>query len=152
MGGPDADDDGLTDNLERRLGLDPSRGDTDGDNLADSYELITSKSDPRAADSDGDQLNDAFELARGLDPNSPDTDADGHLDGSFAINQVDSDADGLDDLLEAAIGTNQGLADSDADGFSDLLEFQSHSDPMGVRSTPLDPASDPLRHDPSSLH
>ena len=49
LGGPDTDHDGLTDALERRLGLDPLRADTDGDNLADGQELSSSGTDPRKA-------------------------------------------------------------------------------------------------------
>ncbi|MEO3815972.1 transglycosylase SLT domain-containing protein [Plantactinospora sp. B24E8] len=140
LGGADTDQDALTDALERRLGLDPLRADTDGDNLSDSYELVTAGTDPRRADSDGDRLNDAFELARGLDPTSPDSDADGHLDGSFTADQLDADRDGLDDNLERVIGLDPRLADSDADGFGDALEYQSDSNPLDARVTPLAPA------------
>src|SRR6266536_5699870 len=38
LGGPDSDHDGLTDAREQQLGLDPTRADTDGDNLPDGYE------------------------------------------------------------------------------------------------------------------
>jgi cell wall-associated NlpC family hydrolase len=137
LGGVDTDQDALTDALERRLGLDPLRADTDGDNLSDSYELVTAHTDAHRADTDGDRLNDAFELARGLDPTKPDSDGDGHLDGSFASNQVDTDQDGLDDALETALGLNTGLADTDADGFGDALELQAKVDPLDAHSTPL---------------
>ncbi|HYN94202.1 MAG TPA: transglycosylase SLT domain-containing protein [Pilimelia sp.] len=141
LGGADSDSDALTDALERRMGLDPLRADTDGDNLPDSYELVTSKTDARRGDSDGDRLNDAFELARGLDPTSPDSDSDGHLDGSFATDQVDGDADGLDDALEQALGFNPAAADTDADGFGDALELHSGGSALDPRATPLDPAA-----------
>jgi cell wall-associated NlpC family hydrolase len=137
LGGPDTDHDGLSDALERRLGLDPLRADTDGDNLTDAQELIAHGTDARKADTDGDQLNDAFELAQGLDPRSPDTDADGHLDGSLAPLQTDADADGLDDALERVIGANAKLSDSDADGFSDSLEYHSGSDPLDAADNPM---------------
>ncbi|MFC6016070.1 NlpC/P60 family protein [Plantactinospora solaniradicis] len=137
LGGADTDQDALTDALERRMGLDPMRADTDGDNLSDSYEMVTAKTDPRQGDTDGDRLNDAFELARGLDPTSPDSNSDGHLDGSFAADQLDSDRDGLDDELERALGLNPALADSDADGFGDALEYQSHANALDARVTPL---------------
>jgi lysozyme-like protein/NlpC/P60 family protein/thrombospondin type 3 repeat protein len=141
LGGPDSDRDGLSDAMERRLGLDPLRADTDGDNLSDAQELIVHGTDARKADTDGDQLNDAFELAQGLNPLSPDTDADGHLDGSLAPLQTDADADGLDDALERAIGLNAQLSDSDSDGFSDGLEYHSGS-------SPLDAADNPMLHRP----
>jgi len=138
FGGPDTDHDGLSDELERRLGLDPLRADTDGDNLSDAQEMITYGTDARKADTDGDGLNDAFELAQGLDPRSPDTDHDGHMDGSLTpIAQTDSDADGLDDNLEQVLGFNPQLSDSDSDGFSDALEYHNGSNPLDPNDTPL---------------
>jgi cell wall-associated NlpC family hydrolase len=137
LGGADTDHDGLTDALERRMGLDPLRSDTDGDNLADGHELVTSRTDASRADSDGDRLADAFELARGLDPLAPDTDRDGHLDGSFGKNAADADLDGLDDALEMNLGLNPQLADTDADGFGDALELHSRVDPLDPQVNPL---------------
>jgi hypothetical protein len=147
-GGPDDDGDGLTTSYERRHGLDPMNVDTDGDNLSDAYELVTSHTDPRLPDTDRDGLADAFELARGLDPTSPDTNADGHLDGSFAVSYDDPDGDGLDSDLERVLGLNLQVADSDADGFVDSMEVRAGSDPMSARSTPLahDPLNHPLNH------
>ncbi|WP_433383058.1 NlpC/P60 family protein [Actinoplanes sp. CA-142083] len=145
LGGPDTDRDGLSDALERRYGMDPLRADTDGDNLTDAQELITYGTDARKADSDGDSLNDAFELAQGLDPRSPDSDNDGHMDGSLTpIARTDTDADGLDDNLERVLGFNAQVADSDSDGFSDALEYHSGS---GA----LDPNDNPLLHQPGAL-
>ncbi|GAB1641069.1 NlpC/P60 family protein [Krasilnikovia sp. MM14-A1259] len=144
LGGPDSDHDGLSDALERRYGLDPMRADTDGDNLTDAQELVTYGTDGRKADTDGDQLNDAFELAQGLDPRSPDTDHDGHLDGSLAPSRTDTDMDGLDDALERVLGLDPRLSDSDGDGFSDGLEYHSGSNP-------LDPHDNPLMHHPGDL-
>ena len=105
--------------------------------LDDGHELVTSHTDARRADTDGDRLGDAFELARGLDPLSPDTDRDGHLDGSFGQNQSDLDLDGLDDSLEQALGLNPQLADSDSDGFGDALELHAGVDPLSAQVNPL---------------
>jgi cell wall-associated NlpC family hydrolase len=138
LGGPDSDHDGLSDALERRLGLDPLRADTDGDGLNDAQELVTYGTDARKADTDGDGLNDAFELAQGLDPRSPDSDHDGHLDGSLTpLSRVDSDGDGLDDNLEGVLGTNPMAADSDNDGFSDALEYHDGSNPLDANDNPM---------------
>jgi cell wall-associated NlpC family hydrolase len=138
LGGPDTDNDGLSDALERRYGLDPLRADTDGDNLTDAQEMVTYKTDGRKADTDSDGLNDAFELAQGLDPRSPDSDADGHMDGALTpLQQTDSDRDGLDDNLEQVLGLNAQLADSDSDGFSDALEYHSGSNPLDAQDNPL---------------
>ncbi|WP_203821007.1 transglycosylase SLT domain-containing protein [Paractinoplanes ferrugineus] len=138
LGGPDTDNDGLSDALERRYGLDPLRADTDGDNLTDAQELVTHHTDGRKADTDGDGLNDAFELAQGLDPRSPDSDADGHMDGALTpLQQTDTDHDGLDDSLEQVLGLNAQLADSDSDGFSDALEYHSGSNPLDAHDNPL---------------
>ena len=137
LGGPDTDHDGLSDAMERRLGLDPLRADTDGDNLTDAQELVVHKTDARKADTDGDQLNDAFELAQGLNPLAPDSDADGHLDGSLAPLRTDTDVDGLDDALEQVIGLNATVSDSDADGFGDGLEYRSGSNPLDAADNPL---------------
>ncbi|MEJ3746711.1 NlpC/P60 family protein [Actinomycetes bacterium KLBMP 9797] len=144
LGGPDTDRDGLTDAMERRRGLDAQRTDTDGDGLADGYELVTAGSDATRADSDGDRLDDAFELARGLDPTAPDSDQDGHLDGSVAADRVDTDQDGLDDALERVLGLDPLLVDSDADGYVDALERRDSSDPLDALVTPLSPAATPL--------
>lgn len=155
LGGADTDRDGLSDALERRHGLDPMRTDTDGDNLTDAHELVTTGTDARKADTDGDQLNDAFELAQGLDPRSPDSDEDGHLDGSLAPMQVDTDADGLDDALERLYGLDSGLSDTDADGFSDALEINAGSSGLDAQDTPLlrgvaGPATEPAAGIPAA--
>jgi cell wall-associated NlpC family hydrolase len=153
MGGPDTDGDGLTDAMEQRRGLNPFAADSDGDNLADGYEIATSRTDPSKADTDGDRLDDAFELARGLDPTSPDSDSDGHLDGSLPADWRDTDADGLDDALEIALGLDPNQVDSDADGYVDALERQAGADPLSNAVTPLrsgdpfspvSPSADPL--------
>lgn len=146
-GDVDTDQDGLSDDVERHRGLDPSSADTDHDTLPDGYELNTSHTDPRLADTDNDRLSDAFELSHGLDPTKPDT-GPAVLDAAFSAapgsdGTPDPDLDGLDTELEQMLGLNPNLADTDADGFSDGLEYHSGSNPLSAFSTPLHPDSDP---------
>jgi cell wall-associated NlpC family hydrolase len=141
LGGPDSDQDGLSDAYERQAGFDPANRDTDRDNLPDGYEAVVLKTNPLLADSDADGLSDAFEIPSGLDPTSPDTDRDGHLDGTFAADWRDDDRDGLDNKLEQVIGFDPTRPDSDNDGIADKLEAQSGTDPADVRpGDPLGPA------------
>lgn len=73
-GSADADGDGLTDDEEVALGLDPTVADSDGDGLLDGDELSGDPvygfvSDPLLADTDGDSYLDGWEVAEGTDPN-----------------------------------------------------------------------------------
>jgi hypothetical protein len=52
----DSDGDGLTDLLERRLGLDPARADTDGDGIGDAVDRAPNAQVRRAADRTEDEL------------------------------------------------------------------------------------------------
>ena len=71
-GDEDTDHDGLTNLQEIRLGLDPTRPDTDGDGIADG-----------ADDLDGDGLSNRFELRWSrTDPRSTDSNLDGIRDGA----------------------------------------------------------------------
>ena len=60
--GADTDSDGLTDDIECRIGSDPNNPDTNGDGISDgdAYNLGL---DPTKLDSDGDGVPDAVELA-----------------------------------------------------------------------------------------
>jgi hypothetical protein len=64
---PDRDEDGLSDELEARLGTDPRRPDTDNDGLTDLEELVRG-TDPRTEDSDRGGVPDGVELRRGTNP------------------------------------------------------------------------------------
>lgn len=103
----DADGDGLSDAIERSLGLDPLDPDMDGDGLPDGQELALG-ANPLSTDSDGDGLPDAAEASIGSNPAKADTDGDGLADGqevSHGTNPlaVDSDGDGLSDLEEVGL-------------------------------------------------
>ncbi len=90
--GADADDDGLNNGEEEKLGLDPENPDTDDDGLSDGEEVDLG-SDPLEADTDGDGLNDGDEVDIGTDWDDPDTDGDGY-------NDHDEDYEGSDPLDE----------------------------------------------------
>lgn len=128
----DSDLDGLLDALETDLGTDPESIDSDGDDLSDSFELLTAGTDPTLADTDHDGIEDAVELALGLDPLDPDSDRDGVLDGTerSGAEVVDADGDRLEDALEELLGTDPGRIDSDGDGLADGLEYLSDHDPL----------------------
>lgn len=124
----DSDGDGVSDDDEATLGLDPTNVDSDGDRISDGVELRMglpgnpdqmSLDTPRGCnpelDSDGDRLNDCEERVLGTDA---------------CI--VDTDGDGLPDLVEQLGGSNplipEDLEDDDRDGLTNVLEVQSHTD------------------------
>ena len=78
-GSVDSDGDGIPDELESFLGLNPNDPDSDNDGTPDGLE-----------DSDSDGLSNLGEVLLGLDPSNPDTDANGTADGL-----EDPDQDGL---------------------------------------------------------
>jgi len=137
----DADNDGLSDDLENALGTDVNNIDTDNDGIHDGHEFghgtdplnidsdgdgefdgeeIHNGSDPldsadvsAALDSDGDGLSDDYELSRGMDPE-----------------RTDPDGDGLNDYDELVNKTNFYDADTDGDGINDGTEVENGTDPL----------------------
>ncbi|MFM1942078.1 MAG: hypothetical protein RI897_1060 [Verrucomicrobiota bacterium] len=116
----DRDADGVPDELEGPLGLDPDNSDSDADGIPDGEE-----------DFDGDGLINAGELVAETDPRIADTDGNGTLDG-----EEDPDGDSLSHAEEIAAGTNPLVADSDGDGWNDESEVTGGSDPMDPLSLP----------------
>ena len=57
----DSDKDGLSDDYEIEIGLDPNKKDTDNDNLPDGIEISEYGTDPLKADTDNDGLKDGEE-------------------------------------------------------------------------------------------
>jgi hypothetical protein len=116
----DSDADGLSDEIERRIGTRPDLTDTDEDGFSDLLEqrLVLS----------------------GFDPNDP-TDAD----CAAAQDRGDLDGDGLRDCEERFVGTNPRVYDTDLDGFGDGVEAHYGSNP-GLSDTNLDIDFDGVRN------
>lgn len=64
----DSDHDGLSDEEEIALGMDPKNVDTDGDGLFDREEVRVYKTDPLKKDTDGDGYLDGEEVKKGYNP------------------------------------------------------------------------------------
>jgi SGNH domain (fused to AT3 domains)/Bacterial TSP3 repeat len=107
----DTDGDGLPDAVEIKLGLDPTRVDTDGDGTRDGDE-----------DTDHDKLTNRFEVKKShTDPGDPDSDNDGIRDSI-----EDADGDGLSARGEQRFRSNPHDRDTDGDGRSDWNEDSNH--------------------------
>jgi hypothetical protein len=108
LGDANADGDTLTDLEEYNISLttypniDPTKDDTDGDNLEDGGEIEgvgdRPPTDPTLADTDGDTLNDDVETNTGTFLSASDT-------GSDPTNP-DTDDDSFDDGTEVAVGSD----------------------------------------------
>jgi cell wall-associated NlpC family hydrolase len=132
----DSDGDGIIDDTETTLHLDPHLADTDADGLTDGDELLTTKTDPTRADTDHDLIADGAEVNSGGDPLRADADLDGRADGETG-DLVDADHDRLSDALEVILGTDAHSLDSDRDGFADGAEYFAGYDPADAHSSPL---------------
>ncbi len=66
----DADGDGLSAAEEEAHGTDPQKPDSDGDELPDNVEILTTLTDPLSPDTDGDGSSDYDELMAETDPRS----------------------------------------------------------------------------------
>ncbi len=119
----DFDNDGLENFDEEQQNTDPKVKDSDGDGLEDGPEFNLHETDPADSDSDDDMLNDGLEVnTYGTNPNLADTDSDG-LDDDEELNHPTDATDPKD-------------PDSDDDGFIDGLEIAAGSDPNDDTSTP----------------
>ena len=138
----DPDEDGLTNDVEAQLELDPNDADTDddgvpdgdedtdGDGLRNIDEIRKTRTKPWRADSDGDGISDAkedpdkdginnrFEVNRThTDPRHEDTDRDGIHDGL-----EDRDGDLLSNRGEQRFTSNPNKRNTDGDGRDDWHE------------------------------
>ncbi|MEX0325923.1 MAG: Ig-like domain-containing protein [Puniceicoccaceae bacterium] len=118
FGFEDRDADGVPDDLEEFLGLDPDNPDSNNNGIRDGDE-----------DFDRDGLTNSGEIIMQTDLKDEDTDGDGIKDGD-----EDTDFDGLNDGLESMNRTDPCKVDTDGDGIDDGSEIADGLDP-------LDPAS-----------
>ena len=123
----DTDGDGLADEFDL---------DDDGDGLTDVDEIGTHGTDPLDPDSDDDALNDGAEVALGTSPTDPDTDGDHDLDGAdncpFIVNadQLNGDAYAAGDVCQCGDVTDNGkLAVGD---YTRAREYVAGRTPSGV--------------------
>ena len=119
----DADGDGLSNDLELLIGLDPAQPDTNGNGTPDGRE-----------DNDRDGLANMDEARFGFNPLFLDTDGNGVSDG-----EEDQDGDTLSVRRELEAGTNPLLPDTDGDGWPDEGELTGGSNPLLATSQPFLP-------------
>lgn len=120
VGGVDTDHDGIPDDIEAALGLDPTKPSTLDDGVLDGDR-----------DPDRDGLATKWELLFDYDPRLADTDGNGIPDG-----QEDSDNDRLTNLQELARRTDPGNPDTDGDGWSDEAEVTGEGNPLDPNRGP----------------
>lgn len=126
----DSDKDGLSDEQEAQLGIDPFNEDTDGDGLSDYEEVTMTYTNPLKVDTNNNGISDADE----------DNDKDGvsNLDEIKVHNSnpnvVDSDSDGLNDADELIYKTDIVNPDTDNDGLSDGDEIELGLDPLNPKT------------------
>lgn len=121
LAGADSDGDGLTDDEELQLGLNPN-------NPADAL-----------LDLDRDGLSAQEEFRAGTDPRNADTDRDGISDGDEVR------------CVRSGFCTNPLLADTDGDGLRDALEITTGSSPLDPASYNLGAALSGLRVTPGTF-
>ena len=80
-GDEDFDLDGVSNIMERDLGTDPTKLDSDGDGISDMAMILGEYMGSITGDSDGDGLSDESEARMGTDPLHVDSDRDGIPDG-----------------------------------------------------------------------
>ena len=149
-GSEDGDNDGLTDDEERKFGTNPELADTDGDGLKDGDEVNLFKSDPLKIDPDDDGLADGEEILKyKTDPLKSDTDGDKIPDGEEVLKyntdplKADTDGDSLSDGDEIlTYNSNPLKVDSDGDGLSDWDEVMTYKTDPNKEDTDGDGLTD----------
>ncbi len=121
----DLDKDGVSNLIEAMYNTNPTKVDSDGDDLSDKDEIDIHKTHPAKADSDNDGMPDGYEITKGFDPKDP-------TDGTS-----DKDGDSLSNASEYKKGTDPLKADTDGDGKNDAEDESPLSLPSKVGSMPL---------------
>lgn len=127
----DSDKDGIIDDIEKYLGLDPENTDSDKDGVSDYLEVVVLEYDPLSRDSDANGISDGDE----------DPDNDGLInrdENDYSTNPTlpDTDEDGLTDQEEVkTYGTDPLNKDTDNDGVSDAKEIELGTDPLTAEQT-----------------
>ena len=143
----DSDKDGIPNDLEKKLGLDPYMADSDKDGVSDKDELGEKPAEaPLDTDDDGtinaldtdDDGDGDLTSNEVVDPNKDgsvadarDSDHDGipdYLDKDSGWATLDDDNDGISNGEEKEAGTNPSLTDSDGDGVPDSIELADKKD------------------------
>ncbi|HMT93154.1 OmpA family protein [uncultured Thiothrix sp.] len=146
----DSDKDGVSNELEKKFGLDPYMADSDKDGVSDKDELGDKPTDaPLDTDDDGtinaldtdDDDDGDLTSNEAVDPNKDgsvadarDSDQDGipdYLDKDSGWATLDDDHDGISNGEEKEAGTNPSLTDSDGDGVPDSIELADKKDSDG---------------------
>lgn len=124
----DADNDGLTNLTETRIGSNPNDADTDGDGIDDGTEVGPDPRNPLSTDNDGipnvldsDDDGDGLQTIDEREDAAVFGDADPDNDGIDSWLDIDADGDTLTDAVE-------GRGDVDDDGIPNYLDLNSDGD------------------------
>jgi hypothetical protein len=139
----DTDGDGLDDNIEIDMGINPALRDTDGDGWNDGIEVRLGIK-PDSVDSDNDGMDDYWEIINDLNASYPDGVLDYDDDDLTNLEEYnydqdlnpwdpDTDNDGMPDGWEVGhqldATHDDSHVDTDGDGLSNLDEYISETDP-----------------------
>lgn len=93
----DSDSDGFTNIQEIEMDTNPTKADTDGDELSDYEEINVTGTDPLNPDTDSDTISDGDEIKIGFDPTNPET--FGVPDAEYKIAQtISADSEALSEI------------------------------------------------------
>ncbi len=124
----DSDLDGVSNELEVKLGTNPLNPDSDFDGYSDSYERAQ-----------GTSPTDS-----GSRPTKPKVVENLLANENSRFGQSDRDGDGVPDSVEKEVGTNPELLDTDKDSLSDGAEIANETDPLVKSDAYVDSDGDGL--------